>query len=113
MARLRRSWRPTSGCTPARNAEHVVTARERIKISASRLLKRPLLDRWVSSRIVHLAGSPRLHDAYRQAALFTASPVEVVHAVLGESVDYADEYAQVRDLLVAPLVWLINTSCRR
>jgi predicted O-methyltransferase YrrM len=75
-----------------------VTARERMKIMTSRRLKhRPL--RRFSRRVVQLAGSPMLHDFYLHSALLTASPADAARAVLGESVDYVDEYARVRERL--------------
>jgi predicted O-methyltransferase YrrM len=40
-----------------------------------------------------------MDQLYRYSALLTASPAEAADAVLGESVDYGDEYSQVRERL--------------
>jgi predicted O-methyltransferase YrrM len=42
-----------------------------------------------------------MHDLYRYSVLLTASPAQAAEAVLGESVDYGDEYSQVRERLDA------------
>ena len=70
--------------------------REESKILVSRLLKHWPASR-LSTRVVHLVGSPTLHEIYVESALLTTSPEEAAEAVLGESVDYAHEYAEVRD----------------
>jgi predicted O-methyltransferase YrrM len=76
-----------------------VKTRERLKISASRLLQQQPLNRWFSSRIVHLAGSPKLDEIDRHFALLTTSPAEAAQAVLGESGDYAREFGRVQGRL--------------
>jgi len=76
-----------------------VSARQRIKISASRLLQKQPFNRLFTKRIVHLAGSPTLNEIYHHSSLLTTSAEEAVEAVLGESVDYTDEYAQIRGRL--------------
>jgi predicted O-methyltransferase YrrM len=78
-----------------------MTARERIKIFASRLLRELRLIRRFSGWIVHLAGSPMLSDFYFHSALLTTSPAEAAQAVLGEHQEFAAEYAQVRKQLDA------------
>jgi len=40
-----------------------------------------------------------LHELYLRSALITLSPMEAAQAVLGESVNYAEEYAQAQVLL--------------
>ena len=39
-----------------------------------------------------------LHDLYLRSALITLSPTEAAQAILGESVNYADDYAQAQEL---------------
>jgi predicted O-methyltransferase YrrM len=52
---------------------------------------------------VHLAGTPRLFDFQLHSALLTASTADAAQAVLGESFDYAGEYARVRDRVDAEM----------
>jgi predicted O-methyltransferase YrrM len=79
-----------------------VTAPPRARISASRLLQSPALN-WFSSKVAHLVGPARLYRIYLQSALFTASPSEALEAVLGESIDYTEEFAHIREPLDAEL----------
>jgi predicted O-methyltransferase YrrM len=73
-------------------------SRQRLKIFVSRLLKRRPVGRF-STRVVQFAGSPTLQEIYRHSAVMTLSPEEAAEAVLGVSVDYADEYLQVAQRL--------------
>jgi predicted O-methyltransferase YrrM len=78
-----------------------VTTRDDLKISASRLLQKQRFNRLFASRIVHLTGAPMLNDIFTQSALMTTSAREAAEAVLGDSADYAEEFAGVRQQLVA------------
>jgi predicted O-methyltransferase YrrM len=69
------------------------------KIWASRLLQKQPLNRLFTSRIVHLAGSPMLHDIYLHSAVMTTAAEEAVKVIFGDDVDYADEYKRVRGQL--------------
>lgn len=76
-----------------------MSARDQIKIAASRLMQRQQFNRLFTSRIVHLAGSPMLHDVYLRSSLMTTSAAEVLEAIFGDGVDYTDEFAKVRGQL--------------
>lgn len=69
-----------------------------MRILASRMLQQRAFS-WFSSRVAHLVGPASMHQIYLYSALLTASPTEASEAVLGESVDYGDEYRQVRERL--------------
>jgi predicted O-methyltransferase YrrM len=73
----------------------VSIVRERLKIFVSRALRQRPLSRF-SGSVAHLIGPPRLHDLYIRAALFTASPSDAAQALLGEHVDYSEEYADLQ-----------------
>jgi predicted O-methyltransferase YrrM len=73
-----------------------VSKRDDFKISASRLLQKQLFNRLVTSRFVHLAGSPMLDEIYRHSSLMTTSADEARSAILGESAEYDEEFAEVR-----------------
>jgi predicted O-methyltransferase YrrM len=74
--------------------------KERLKIAASKLLHQTALSR-IGNRIEHVLGSPSLNDLYFSAMLMTDSAVKMASELLGEPVDYRDEFGGLSQAISA------------
>jgi predicted O-methyltransferase YrrM len=65
--------------------------REQLKITVSRLLAEGPL-RNATDRVLHITAPPTLHAIFTRSDLLTASAADATTGLLGEEVDYRDEY---------------------